>query len=281
MLKKHIEAVHNKPNDYCCHLCGYKCKFAADLRSHIKSNCTRKVKYECEHCGKHFERPYKLQNHINIVHKKIKNFSCFFCNMTFSYRYNLQEHERVRHNIQKADYKCHFCDFTTPRFLDRLNHEKEQHPEHFPIKARAKSSDPSGVHRPTPPHRPAKVKKEKCDPSRPETWRKCNMCDFITPSGDILKNHLLFTHQDKKFVCEVCGAKFPYNYRLKAHQFSKHLKLPLYQCTLCSFGCNQKKYAGKHFKKLHPEVQDHTSLLLEVDWTPDLKEALLREKLHV
>ena len=65
-LSKHIIAIHEKCQDFKCHLCGKGFAFQLYLDTHIKNTHGEK-KYSCDFCGKSCARAGDLKKHIKCV----------------------------------------------------------------------------------------------------------------------------------------------------------------------------------------------------------------------
>ena len=75
---------------------------------------------------------------------------------------------------------------------------------------------------------------------------KCDQCDYIAKSPDVLNGHIKYVHlQVRNFICKFCNKAFKSSNHLK-----KHVMLHTGQCDYSCHICD-KKYIQKSNLKLH------------------------------
>ena len=93
-LSKHIIAIHEKCQDFKCHLCGKGFAFQLYLDTHIKNTHGEK-KYSCDFYGKSCARAGDLKKHIKCVHEgQTDDYKCDSCGKSLASLQNLKNHIR-------------------------------------------------------------------------------------------------------------------------------------------------------------------------------------------
>ena len=77
--------------------------------------------------------------------------------------------------------------------------------------------------------------------------KKCPDCDYETKWSGTLNKHRLARHEEFRYECEICEAKFVGKHNLRNHKLAKHDGV--------SFPCNQCDYTSLSVRQLKTHVQ--------------------------
>ena len=77
----------------------------------------------------------------------------------------------------------------------------------------------------------------------------CDSCDFKTNLSRRLKQHHLFKHGERTYLCHMCDKKFFNGCHLKEHIEAVHEDPK--DCSICSFKASTKRCLDKHISKKH------------------------------
>ncbi|XP_060532729.1 zinc finger protein 664-like [Cylas formicarius] len=162
---------------------------------------------KCEYCELAFTRTDKYTIHVRSKHTFEKPYKCDLCDAKYFSNHNLAIHKR-KHTNEKP-YVCSACGKSFISSNDLWQHSK--------------------IHE--------VIRQYKCG--------ECERC-FKTHSN--LRTHKLQMHLDPalwKFVCTVCGKKFPLNNNLIKHM-RRHEGVKPFVCHLC-----EKRFVEKIDLQMH------------------------------
>jgi KRAB domain-containing zinc finger protein len=187
-----------------------------------------------------------LDRHNKAIHLQVKKYKCEGCSKTFFYKKSFLRHtvnriphsdlmpcsvytsekdpaQMLQYNIERDEYSCNFCVFTSSNKEESLQHVVENH--------RVKNSF------------------------------KCNQCHMKFRVKHALLNHFSEYHTTqegqstmeklKLFKCCKCSSKFQFKTSLQQHQRDVHAKKQKKVCNQCSFTCNKKKQLMAHIITAH------------------------------
>lgn len=145
LLRIHVDSVHLKKKDFCCHLCGnsftYQSSFSKHLRVHtgeknfvcdicghrtfskdkIRRHMGSHVKFaqfQCDDCGKMFRGLDKVRDHKKLMHlggqrtASGKRLKCLLCRKEFKMLWNVKEHMQGVHKLQRKITAAEIYEFS-------------------------------------------------------------------------------------------------------------------------------------------------------------------------
>ncbi|CAG7834200.1 unnamed protein product [Allacma fusca] len=121
--------------------------------------------------------------------------------------------------LQRKNYFCLYCDFTSPLKSTLATHMKEEHPDRS---------------------------------INPEIF-ECATCGKIFENRASLRKHLL-VHREKPFVCSICSKGFPSSYKLMEHT-RVHTGYYPYKCSHCGKAYRTPSLLSTHEKRIHPPTE--------------------------
>ncbi|XP_034837935.1 zinc finger protein 391-like [Maniola hyperantus] len=186
-------------------------------RSKWKHKPKRTATY-CNICRLDFENASKIISHNSECHGIERGgFKCFGCEKVFRNRKSRLGHEQNFCKNLKDGYKCSMCD----RYLPRRG-MYEAHMQNHRQNGRVEL---------------------------PEEIFKCNKCNLLYKTMQLLKEHILTHKEDKKkYVCESCGRVFTRNDYLLKHKLT-HTGEKQHGCPHCSFRATQRSSLVVHIRK--------------------------------
>ncbi|XP_071132716.1 uncharacterized protein [Mytilus edulis] len=269
---RHVEKKHRstKTGIFHCYLCNITINTLEQLQLHVKTvhplvdalsiyrkktkyrQCRRKKKsieqrladakkqrkkyqekhkdrYKCEICQEKFTYYIMLRKHIANEHER-ETFGCNICNMQFKHKKTLERHQMKEHlkvcEKEKPKYTCFVCD---QKYLTSKSLRRHKFKEHL-IEDKHISKLRENI---------------ACEQCGKIVMRKC------------MRLHLL-VHQEKEFMCEVCGEKFRRPDDLKRHR-QKHIRKKYvlksetsgYKCLICGLILSTNGAIKRHFSLKH------------------------------
>jgi hypothetical protein len=202
---------------------------------------------------------------------KVKKFSCDVCFKSFLYKQGLQKHysnehdpansNRVKYQRQPEDKEtsskinCELCPKTFKYRQGLMKHfDLEHNPTNtFPCtKCSSRCKTLKNLHAHLRTH----------DPPREENLDslQCHKCFKFFPSPKQLALHL-YTHREKFFSCDKCGAKFNNREQVKNHVLrhvglfnkkSTHQKIICDQCSMLVYSYKMKRHKIIHHSEEKP-----------------------------
>ncbi|KAE8299600.1 Zinc finger protein 142 [Larimichthys crocea] len=119
--------VHQDEKKYLCPQCGYKCKWATQLKYHMTKHTGDKP-YACDECDYRTNRADALRAHRDTQHCDMRPYVCEKCGKAFKTSFILKTHQR-QHSDDRP-YTCGLCQkaFRWPAGLRHhyLSHTKQQ-----------------------------------------------------------------------------------------------------------------------------------------------------------
>ena len=279
---QHVFSEHKLGSFYCCPQCDAIFNNGRILVQHVNVEHNANIALDqCPICTKHLRTDGKkmrnehVEGHMDQCHTNIK-FKCKICigenteNNVKKVRIypsliSLKIHMKYQHGARKKKFPCHICGkvlltnatslknhilkhSTTESNFSCIDCGKKFKTE-FDLKTHITSF-----------HENPLLYCEFCDYKTrfPRTFRrhqvchsdernyKCDQCDYIAKSPDVLNGHIKYVHlQVRNFICKFCNKAFKSSNHLK-----KHVMLHTGQCDYSCHICD-KKYIQKSNLKLH------------------------------
>ncbi len=254
LLKRHLNEVHLKPNNYKCNECSetfltmlnldhhirivhkhssqseikkpmcVNCNFRFSSNQkymqHTEKKCQRRLKkseaLKCNICDKIMRYKSALERHMKKVHLKANDFNCEECEQTFSTKFNLNHHVRIIHIHSLEPEKKPTCEACNYTFssFQKLRQHTEK-------KCQERRDRQNGI----------------------LNIIKCDICEKIMKNNSLLRRHMNEVHMNpKNLECDLCDRTFSTEKLLNHHLTISHLKLKRPKCELCNyrFANNQK-----------------------------------------
>ena len=283
-LKRHME-VHRGNKSHKCKTCGLGFTKKRNLEIHQTTHSEDRLLIPCKDCGKTFSHAQRLLVH-SYIHLNADRFKCDQCNYTCRDRHRLmkhkQTHERGDGNPPKqpaekssgdkdiditsitkwldpkildmmgkprsssSPFKCKHC--TAAREFKHiysfLKHTRLMHPEENvvdkPYKCdichnHFKTHHKLALHLPT--H--SDIKSFAC----PECDKKFKNTVHLNAHKKI--------HEPREKMCNVCGACFMSNCKLKAHIDGTHLGIRAFKCDQCDKSFSDMAKRRIHVQRVH------------------------------
>ena len=159
---------------------------------------------------------------------KGQNFStvCPKCDQKFGSRHSMMHHHRTKHTKEgrrvkyEAENRHRLCLECGKEFKTLSTYNYHIHYHHKP-----------------------KEKKFKCD-----------LCDYASITGALLRTHKLRNHLEKSFICDQCSKAFAFERQLNSHIKVVHLGIMIH-CPECDFKTATKQSLKKHHDMIHLKMK--------------------------
>ena len=242
-LASHIKTKHEKQNDITCDQCDKTFPTQQTLKFH--KNLRHKEKDQhCNQCTASFSFPFQLKNHIEGIHEE-KN-KCDICNLIFKRKQQLTDHNNHVHKGMKKHkpkgskshtetMKEHLCHICGKQFFSSVSRNSHIENTHESLKhLQSLQND--------------------------EQHHKCNQCDKRFYLKSNLEKHFKRIHQEKNFICELCGKDFLTEGAQLAHKtrihesnskVTKRFNNKPQTCEVCNKTFPTTKKYLKHMKESH------------------------------
>lgn len=238
-----------------CNLCGKTFKTAQNLRSHVRNIHSVVNRIACDDCGKSFKNENSLNEHTRRVHSGAQNkWKCEMCHVTF----NLKAKDKHSKLIHK---QCDNCD---KLYVNRYKHYERWHSKgdtcwHCDFKSNDNKS--LELH--------MKENHVNTPKMKQEGWKKCEICNEVIKSQDLLLEHQEKVHGHLKQTCEFCKEVCLTIKNLAMHIAWKHCTVVADKGYLCLY-CNSvtKKRASKvGYHILDEHISIVCSVKLDIQYT--------------
>jgi KRAB domain-containing zinc finger protein len=246
-LLVHIQAIHEKVEDFKCSMCPMVFGENSDLQKHKVSTHMKMDHSKCHECGKicisevslnqHIEEAHGLEKHLEkahvfssnnqkvfAVHAKTKH-RCNECPATF-----LKKSEVARHTIKEHTaehdlfFKCPQCQMAFSERCDLEKHEEKAH---------VLSSN---------------NQKEFAVPA--QTKHRCHECPATFLEKSDVARHIIRVHAKAKHRCLECPATFLEKSSLTRHTIQVH---NVWKCHLCNFTAKRSDTLTNHVRAFHKD----------------------------
>ena len=267
-VKDHIRSFHPEvssgqvwktfgpPRDFQCSICNVCYKDEDSLKMHICGllppdwlGQSLGGMHQCPKCNKEINRYVKLLEHYAKFHSEVKKFPCEQCDFRGATSSILREH-KLTHSISM---QCDICHKTFKNRIILAKHKKEIHQGKKIIKdfktATCEICNYTGKLRDVLTH------KEYSHPDSLQNY-KCDSCDFESILKEELQKHQKTEHEATN-ICHLCGKRFTYPFKLKAHMESQHRTEPIQEptkdfiCDQCGKGFVNKQRLRHHCYMVH------------------------------
>ena len=251
------------------------------------------AKYGCSWCKDFFRTEQELTSHEKGIHKCVPDmtsFACEYCEKSFCSKLELREHVK--------EHKLHSCEICGKSWSTR----------HLLI-LHKRCHKPNSSKRPTPTFKCTNCgekynQKSELEAHRQrEHWNKlpysCDQCSKSFGRKDTLKRHVITKHTPggkeelnnyKKFLCSICGKRFPRLAKLNKHRDWVHLgkrqqqkhdpsqQLPSL-CSHCGKTYADNKLLSSHIAYAHSAPKPKIYKCTECDKSFTIKSTLNRHLL--
>lgn len=210
------------PNSFPCMYCNVKIKQKQNLKRHIRTMHLLKNEsksfsnyYPCMYCDVKLKQKNNLKRHIRVMHlSRKKSKFIYICDddqEKFTRKRDIIDHFRTKHFC----FECDYCHETIRGKRGVMRHMREKH-KRFYVRSN--------------------TNKETKGPFT------CTICGLVVKS---LYDHNKF-HQEKKYMCNVCGKRFRKLTNLQLHE-AIHANLKSFSCDICgkNFNIHQGLIAHK------------------------------------
>lgn len=82
----------------------------------------------------------------------------------------------------------------------------------------------------------------------------CQLCGFICTSKQVLRRHMSYRHNEKKYVCELCNKVYNSSTSLRYHK-AVHENKRKFLCTICGKGFNASTALKYHMRVHNNEMK--------------------------
>lgn len=270
--KRPCNKANNTRSKLTCPLCNKHFISEYFLRGHLIKHINRKV--ECKNCGKSFKSKFTLHEHAKMVHHLKRNdfHRCGVCGRCFLDRYKLVLHKKHHRNKE-----CHLCDK-----VFRSQHHFDSHMQRHSVKLRAitrktvqtcnfcekecygeneLSQHVNRVHLQIKPYGC-----DMCDANFTTEYNlnchkkihslrsreTCEFCEKTLKSRKLLVIHLRKHLGVRPHVCQVCGASFHSQLKMKWHM--KVFHGGKFLCSFCKVAFVTKSKLKQHFTAVHSAI---------------------------
>ncbi|GAB6029060.1 hypothetical protein CHUAL_004845 [Chamberlinius hualienensis] len=234
-LISHLK-THADQNKIVCVKCGVISDNEEEHKKHCEIHSTEPT-FSCGRCDATFRRRQQLIQHM-AGHDK---HNCHLCQINFSTKKQLEQHKKKVHDIAVTAVKKHQCNLCSKNFYRPATLKKHIEVHH---------SDPKSP--------PKQIKSTTTDEKKflcavcgkqftksqalnrhkllihsDPTTLQCEICGYKTASKCNMKRHRE-THQEKRYICEICGAAFHAHATLQQHHVYVHSDKREFTCKICS-----------------------------------------------
>ncbi|XP_033726162.1 zinc finger protein 26-like isoform X2 [Pecten maximus] len=267
--KEHFAKEHGEGNPFQCELCDRDFKSRLGLKLHMMGH-TGERPHVCSICGKGFRQKISLLTHIK-KHNDEDVHSCNVCNDKFRtpvlLRNHLATHTRVRANRIIPCVRCgkqfkderfymkhmetHGVSMTLACQHCELQFEDEElYNVHCTKEHEGMTFDEPGnlcCGQCTKTFRSEKAFNNhlRIHMKMNENRQKCETCDLVFASLELLQQHNRIHDKDKSFQCEICGKQYKSKCALVRHVMF-HTGDWKYNCELCGRGLSSNAELKKH-----------------------------------
>lgn len=183
----------------------------------------------CEYCSEEFSTFWKKRNHFLTVHQK--ELTCDVCNNSFKSVKKLEVHKKTH----TTEYQCKICNkcFARIDILDTHFLTKHIRIKPFTCKYCGKTFNV----------RVALLRHERHHKKKNNSQSiRCRFCNRFFEKLLHLKKHVQLFHNEKKLVCEHCGARHNSVSSLKNHLLTHEG----FECNECGESFLKKSYLKNH-----------------------------------
>ncbi|XP_065661201.1 uncharacterized protein LOC101240955 isoform X3 [Hydra vulgaris] len=201
-LKWHMHVAHDEDSSIklenkkkFCKLCKYSTRHSLD--EHTAKEHPHALRVECKLCDQRFPTTTMYEKHFQKIHGNSideKGLICYLCNKTFETLINLHNHYSVTHMEKNSDLCCKTCNKFFYTQLDLIKHQSEYH-----------NCDKFECGLCMLEFNDVELCVSHVIVHKKLTEFKCSTCNFYFDSNDVLKKHILNSHESVSNHHENCG----------------------------------------------------------------------------
>ena len=176
-----------------------------------------------------------------------KKKKCPNCDKVFKTNTGLRLH--LKQHSGESLFNCLVCDFKTPQKLNLVKHTSSKHGQDV-------------------------------DGKLLDMNFACEICDFKSIAGHMLKNHMLRKHTQRaamKFHCIHCIYASVEKAALEKHMRFKHTKERPFICDICRFNTHTSSALARH-KRSHSNTKPHKCEVCGIEYADSKR---LREHMYI
>ena len=190
-----------------CNICQKVFGDVRDLKRHNKAKHLN-VRFECEVCLKSYSYARDLRRHTQSNHLN-KRWKCDICGKSYVLSTALNVHIKAVHKGRV--WKCELCQKNFGTAYGFRKHKIHVHQLHEENSASCSHC-----------HRVFEKKEELLNHEKLFHTLECEICAKTFPNNWQLKHHVVETHSESRFKCEICCDNFTSAKTLTKH-FDQHL----------------------------------------------------------
>lgn len=207
-------------------------------------NHTANKPYICQHCGKQLQSLFTLKRHTDL-HTIQKKHTCLWCQRECADATALKTHTVQVHAAQQS-FPCDICPkvFKTA-YLMRCHREIHAPDRKYSCRTCAKSFR----------RLPTLRRHEFLHIDETDKIYVCELCAARFPAAYLLKAHMM--SHDARAQCSQCDRSFLTRASLNIHRNAQHSAANPYTCQTCGKSFSQPSALGRH-RKLHTVDKQYT-----------------------
>lgn len=190
-LTTHLRS-HTQEKIVACPICGSLFSTTTKYEDHLKRQEDLNAQsFQCSHCSKRYPSERLLKDHIR---KHVNNYKCPFCEMTTPCPSTLRSHMLYRHSDER-NFACSYCDASFKTNSDRQRHINTKHGDN--------------------------------------SYYICTEtnCNFKSKHDFEINAHVRFKHsstgKEPAYVCDTCNKRYTRGHTLTTHLRKHHNLQPL------------------------------------------------------
>ena len=278
-LTSHFEQYHSAESQFECSECGFLAPELAKMRHHIVNAHNKATSYRCYQCPVVFSAVAPLRSHIKEKHGQDMLYKCNKCSsFATSNMKKFKAHTSSKHRITNISLCLTTSKAKAPRAKNTIHKTAEvQKISKNPIKDASKillnettnatsngssslnfdcilceASFSTSVELCK--HMLSNHQKSTGESTGKNVLKvhKCSQCNFAAPDRPKLLSHIRSQHLNfRQMFCQFCNhccSKIP---NMRNHLSSFHKCNTMFECNLCPFVTNLKRFLDRHVLKYH------------------------------
>jgi len=246
-MKRHWNECHSGEKlPFACDECDVRKHSKATLISHKKKWHKPRKMQKCDMCDFQTDHTATMTRHLRCVHLNLKDFQCWKCPKTFKSNRSLNYHLVKAHEVVLSDREM----VAVEKDLNKMNAHKL-----IPVDMQCKKCLKTDFD--TILHLNAHVIDCYGPTLNKQVIFKCNKCETMWNSAEVLHYHLYSEHQVGDAVCDVCGTILKNIHYVKRHIDHVHRRVKNFQCDKCDARYQFKGKLKEHIEAVHLKIFKH------------------------